>query len=71
MPSQSGYLLQTTLLGMYCFPLLSGLFGSNGTKTVDLTALGIDLKTVTKISFGGRTGTGSVDINASDVILSN
>ena len=46
-------------------------FGSNGTKTVDLTALGIDLKTVTKISFGGRTGTGSVDINASDVILSN
>ena len=44
-------------------------FGSNGTKTVDLTALGIDLATVTKISFGGRTGTGSVDIVASDVKL--
>ena len=46
-------------------------YGSNGTKTVDLTALGIDLSTVTKISFGGRTGTGSVDIVASEVILSN
>ena len=46
-------------------------YGSNGKKTVDLTALGIDLSTVTKISFGGRSGTGSVDINASDVILSN
>lgn len=45
-------------------------YGSNGTKTVDLTALGIDLTTVTKISFGGRTGTGSVDIVATDVILS-
>lgn len=44
-------------------------YGSNGTKTVDLTALGIDLSTVTKISFGGRSGTGSVDIIASDVIL--
>ena len=30
-------------------------FGNNGDKTVDLTALGIDLSTVTKISFGGRT----------------
>ena len=46
-------------------------YGSAGTKTVDLTALGIDLATVTKISFGGRTGTGSVDILASDVVLSN
>lgn len=45
-------------------------YGSNGTKTVDLTALGIDLKTVTKIAFGGRTGTGSVDILASEVVLS-
>lgn len=45
-------------------------YGSNGTKTVDLTALGIDLSSVTKISFGGRTGTGSVDIIASEVILS-
>lgn len=46
-------------------------YGSDGLKTVDLTALGIDLSTVTKISFGGRSGTGSVDINASDVKLSN
>ena len=45
-------------------------YGSNGTKTVDLTTLGIDLKTVTKIAFGGRTGTGSVDILASEVVLS-
>ena len=44
-------------------------YGSNGTKTIDLTALGIDLATVTKIAFGGRTGTGSVDILASDVKL--
>lgn len=45
-------------------------YGSNGTKTVDLTALGIDLATVTKIAFGGRTGEGSVDILASEVVLS-
>ena len=45
-------------------------YGSNGTKEVDLTALGIDLATVTKIAFGGRTGTGSVDIVASEVVLS-
>ncbi|MBR1413025.1 MAG: fimbrillin family protein [Prevotella sp.] len=43
---------------------------SAGTKEVDLTALGIDLSTVTKISFGGRSGSGgSCDIKASDVIL--
>lgn len=46
-------------------------YGSNGAKTVDLTALNIDLAAVTKISFGGRTGTGSVDILASEVVLSN
>ena len=45
-------------------------YGSNGTKTVDLTALGIDLSTVTKIAFGGRTGIGSVNIVANQVILS-
>lgn len=45
-------------------------YGNNGTKTVDLTTLGIDLATVTKIAFGGRTGTGSVDILASEVVLS-
>lgn len=43
---------------------------SAGTKTVDLTALGIDLSTVTKIAFGGRSSAGSCDIKASDVILS-
>ncbi len=40
-----------------------------GTKTVDLTTLGIDLSTVTKISFGGRSSAGSCDILASDVYL--
>ena len=45
-------------------------FYSAGTKTVDLTALGIDLSTVTKIAFGGRSNAGSCDIVASDVILS-
>ena len=45
-------------------------YGSDGIKTVDLTTLGIDLATVTKIAFGGRTGAGSVDILASDVVLS-
>lgn len=45
-------------------------YGSNGLKTVDLTALGIDLSTVTKIAFGGRSDAGSCDIKASDVILS-
>lgn len=44
---------------------------SAGTKTVDLTTLGIDLSTVTSIAFGGRSSAGSCDINASDVILSN
>ena len=43
---------------------------SAGTKTVDLTALGIDLATVTKIAFGGRSNAGSCDIVATDVILS-
>ena len=45
-------------------------FGSNGPKTIDLTAQGIDLSKVTKICFGGKSGTGSVDIAASDVSLS-
>lgn len=45
-------------------------FYSAGTKTVDLTTLGIDLSTVTKIAFGGRSNAGSCDIKASDVILS-
>ncbi|MBQ7413901.1 MAG: fimbrillin family protein [Prevotella sp.] len=45
-------------------------FYSNGEKTVDLTALNIDLSTVEKIAFGGRNSSGSVDILASNVILS-
>lgn len=40
-----------------------------GTKTVDLTQLGIDLSTVTKIAFGGRSNAGSCTIKASDVKL--
>ena len=45
-------------------------FYSGGEKTVDLTALGIDLSTVTKIAFGGKSGSGgSCDIVASDVVL--
>lgn len=46
----------------------SGYYGA-GTKTVDLTALDIDLSTVTKISFGGRSNAGSCTIKASDVKL--
>lgn len=42
---------------------------SAGTKTVDLTTLGIDLSTVTKIAFGGRSTAGSCTIKASDVKL--
>ena len=43
---------------------------SAGEKTVDLTALGIDLSTVTKIAFGGKSGDGgSCDIVATDVKL--
>lgn len=45
-------------------------FYSAGKKTVDLTTLGIDLATVTKIAFGGRSSGGSCEIKASDVILS-
>ncbi|MBR1545391.1 MAG: hypothetical protein IJ633_01160, partial [Prevotella sp.] len=45
-------------------------FYSNGEKTIDLTALDIDLSTVNKIAFGGRSSSGSVDILASNVILS-
>ncbi len=44
-------------------------FGSSGEKTVDLVALGIDLSTVNKISFGGRSGTGSANLR--NVYLDN
>lgn len=45
-------------------------FGSNGTKTIDLTTQDIDLSQVTKIAFGGQSNEGSVDIVATEVILS-
>ena len=63
-PVRMGYYVGTT------FTEFGNGFYSAGTKTVDLTALGIDLSTVTKIAFGGRSGAGSCDIKASDVILS-
>ena len=44
-------------------------YGSSGDKTVDLTALGIDLSAVTKIAFGGRTAEGSVNIDPAKVYL--
>ena len=37
-------------------------FGSSGDKTVDLSGSGIDLSKVTRISFGGRSGTGAVNL---------
>ena len=42
---------------------------SAGEKDVDLSGLNVDLSKVTKISFGGQSGSGSVDILAKDVIL--
>ena len=46
-------------------------FYSAGTKTVDLSGLGVNLSTVTKICFGGRSNSGSCVIKAEDVTLSN
>ena len=63
-PVRMGYYVGST------FTEFGNGYYSAGTKTVDLTALGIDLSTVTKISFGGRSNAGSCDIVASDVILS-
>ena len=63
-PVRMGYYVGTT------FTEFGNGFYSAGTKTVDLTTLGIDLSTVTKIAFGGRSNAGSCDIKASDVILS-
>ncbi len=47
-----------------------GGYYSNGTKTIDLTSLGIDLSQVDKISFGGYSNSGSVDIIASECTIS-
>ena len=45
-------------------------YGSSGDKTVDLTALGIDLSAVTKIAFGGRTlNEESGSVNLRDVYV--
>ena len=63
-PVRMGYYVGST------FTEFGNGFYSAGPKTVDLTALGIDLSTVTKIAFGGRSNAGSCDIKASDVILS-
>ncbi len=64
-PVRMGYYVGST------FTEFGNGFYSAGTKTVDLTELGIDLSTVTKIAFGGRSNAGSCDILAKDVILSN
>lgn len=63
-PVRMGYYVGST------FTEIGNGYYSAGTKTVDLTQLGIDLSTVTKIAFGGRSSGGSCDIKASDVILS-
>ena len=63
-PVRMGYYVGST------FTEFGNGFYSAGKKEVDLTALGIDLSTVTKIVFGGRSNAGSCDIKASDVILS-
>lgn len=44
-------------------------FGSDGEKTIDLTTLGDTRSDITKISFGGKTGSGSVNIAANGVYL--
>ena len=62
-PVRMGYYVGST------FTEFGSGYYSAGEKTVDLTALGIDLSTVTKIAFGGRSNAGSCDIVATDVIL--
>ena len=47
----------------------SGYYNA-GTKTVDLTGLSVDLSTVTKIAFGGRSSAGSCTIWEREVVLS-
>lgn len=62
-PVRMGYYVGST------FTEFGNGYYSAGTKTVDLTTLGIDLSTVTKIVFGGRSNAGSCTIKASDVKL--
>lgn len=63
-PVRAGYYVGNT------FTAFNNGFYSNGSKGVDLTALGIDLSTVTKIVFGGASNEGSCTIKASDVYIS-
>ena len=47
-----------------------GAYYSAGTKDdIVLSSLGIDLSKVTKIQFGGNSGSGSIDILARDIVL--
>lgn len=62
-PVRMGYYVEST------FTEFNNGYYSAGAKTVDLTTLGIDLSTVTKIAFGGRSNAGSCTIKASDVKL--
>ena len=62
-PVRMGYYVGST------FTEFGNGYYSAGTKTIDLTALGIDLATVTKIAFGGRSNAGSCVIKASDMYL--
>lgn len=55
--SLSGGMVRVGYYAGSSFTELGTGFGSNGTKTVDLTSIS-DRSTVTKISFGGRAGSG-------------
>lgn len=44
-------------------------YSEAGLYTINLADLGLDLSTITKISFGGKTGSGSVTIKPSEIIL--
>lgn len=62
-PVRMGYYVGST------FTEFGNGYYSAGAKTVDLATLGIDLSTVTKIAFGGKSNAGSCTIKASDVKL--
>ncbi|MBQ8456666.1 MAG: fimbrillin family protein [Prevotella sp.] len=44
-------------------------YSEAGLYTINLADLNVDLRTITKISFGGKTGSGSVIIKPSEIIL--
>lgn len=62
-PVRMGYYVGST------FTEFGNGYYNAGTKTVDLTTLNIDLSTVTKIAFGGRSNAGSCVIKASEMYL--